>query len=167
MALGLSTSLECRVPCSPWGDLEWLAEGRGNGTGECSGTSATQAGWSQWECELQGWASALAASASVSFGGKVPSQHCPIEQHRVLRLLQFPESHTVVEPRGLRCCWTSPCRPIYQQGWERSILFSHFWHSPVSLNPIGNGLSMAGSISALCWRFGLRAFSWPYPRAEG
>lgn len=28
------------------------------------------AGWSQWECELQGWASALAASASVSFGGE-------------------------------------------------------------------------------------------------
>lgn len=28
------------------------------------------AGWSQWKCELQGQASALAASASVSFGGE-------------------------------------------------------------------------------------------------
>lgn len=61
----------------------------------------------------------------------------------------------------------SPCRPIYQQGWEHSILFSHFWRSPAPLNPIGDGLSMAGSIPALCWRFGLHAFSWPYPSTEG
>lgn len=79
------------------------------------------AGWSQWE--LQGQASALAASASVSFGGRVPTQHCSTEQHRVLRLVQFFEGHTVVEPRGLGCYWTSPYRPIYQQGWEHSILF--------------------------------------------
>lgn len=80
----------------------------------------------------------------------MPIQHCSIKQHRVFRLMQLPEGSTVVEPRGLRCCWTSPCRPIYQQGWEHSILFSHCWHSPVPSNPIGNGLSMTGSIPALC-----------------
>lgn len=80
MALGLSTSLECRVPYSLWGDLEWLEWQR---MGEMAlenaqGHQPHRLG-SPNECELEGWASALAASASVSFGGE--SAH-PALPHR-------------------------------------------------------------------------------------
>lgn len=70
--LGLINTPGVQGPLFPLGrpGMAGMAEGGGNGTGECSGTSATQAGESQWECELQGRASALAASASVSFGGE-------------------------------------------------------------------------------------------------
>lgn len=160
MALGLSTPLECRdqgplFSMAAWGDPEWLAEGGGSGIGECSGTSATQAG--TW-----GWLVPMGVGAAGTgiwlgyfcqwefWGGECPPQPRPIEQHGLFEPEQFPEGPTAVEPRGLGCCWTSPCRPIHQQGRERSLLFSHCWHSPAPPDPIGNGLSVAGSIPVLC-----------------
>lgn len=79
-----------------WGDPEWLAEGGGSGIGECSGTSATQAGTWDWLVPMgvgaAGTGICLGYFCQWEFwGGECPPQPRPIEQHGLFEPEQFPK----------------------------------------------------------------------------